>query len=382
LIVFAGGGTGGHLYPAIALMHALKERAPGTRCTFLVTHRAIDRRVLDSIDAELVPQALIPLSARPWRWPGAIRAFQRARRECRRRFERERPAVVIGSGGISSVPGVLEACRAGVPTALLNPDAVPGRANRYLGSRAEIVFAQFDDTADWFRRPNQVCITGCPVRPAFLNASREAGLSRFALDPRKKTLLITGASQGARSVNETVVLLLPELARFEDWQILHLTGDADFDSIVRAYERSSVARKVQAYTEDMAGALAAADLVVSRAGASTLAEITATGRASILMPYPHHKDQHQLANARCLVRSAAARVVMDRIEARQNVLALRNALCELMGDDSGRDAMASAALRIGRRGAASHIADIILARFLSPAGRTAGRTIETVKASM
>jgi len=286
--------------------------------------------------------------------------------------------MVIGSGGLSSVPPVLEAVRAGIPSVLLNPDAIPGRANRMLGSRVDAVFTQFEDTTAWFRRKERVLVTGCPIREAFNRASREKGIGRFRLDPDRRTLLITGASLGARNINEAVAALLPDLRKSEGWQILHLTGEADYEAVRSAYQTSGSDAKVLAYTEDMPDALAAADLVVSRAGASTLAELTAVGRASILMPYPYHRDQHQLANAGCLARAGAARIVPDRKTTRKNIPSLRAALEELMRNDGAREAMASAARRIGRGDAAARVAERIFAQINS----SGQRSIETVKPSL
>lgn len=378
MVAFAGGGTGGHLYPALATMDALRDRSPALRFAFLVTERAIDRRILGSVDAQVIPQSLPSLQKAPWRWPGVFRQIRRVRLDCRATFQRDRPALVVGTGGMSSVPAVLEARRARIPTVLLNPDALPGRANRYLGGGANAVFVQFHDTMDCFRRPDRVFVTGCPVRPAFHKPARRAGMERFGLRPDQKVLLITGASQGSRSINEAVFALLPSVSRIEGWQILHLTGEGDYQAACRAYEACGASGKVLAYTDAMAEALDVADLVVSRAGASTLAEITAVGRASVLVPYPFHKDQHQLANARCLARNGAARIVIDRVSVGENAPALGAALGELMRDAAAREAMAAAALRMGQGHAAARIADIILTRFINqPAA-----LVESVKASL
>jgi UDP-N-acetylglucosamine--N-acetylmuramyl-(pentapeptide) pyrophosphoryl-undecaprenol N-acetylglucosamine transferase len=163
-----------------------------------------------------------------------------------------------------------------------------------------------------------------------------------------------------------VLANLPFLLTRDDWQILHLTGHTDYEEVNEAYKRVRQSRDgkglratVLAFTEQMADALAAADLVVARAGASTLAEITAIGRASILMPYPHHRDQHQRANARCLVRASAARIVHDEIDAAVNGASLRVVLEQLMGDEASRESMAAAARRLGRGHAAAQIADYI-----------------------
>lgn len=360
LIVFAGGGTGGHLFPALAIAESLRNRLPDVRILFFATERAIDQRILESNRCDLVRQTLPAIRRAPWRWLHIYMGFRRSCMLCRSRFEHDRPMVVIGTGGLGSLPAVREAVRAGVPTALLNPDAIPGRANRFLANSVDIVFAQWAEAIARFPRTAKVVVSGCPVRAAFNHSERDAGIRRFGLGRDLKTLLVTGASQGARTVNECVVANLPFLETQGDWQILHLTGEPDYETVSRAYDHHSIRAVVMPFTDHMPDALAAADLVVARAGASTLAEITAVGRASILLPYPYHKDQHQLANARCLVRAAAARIVPDRIDPTLNGPAVRDALEHLMTGDQAREAMAAAARRLGRGQAASEMAGDIL----------------------
>lgn len=363
LIAFAGGGTGGHLYPALAVASALRERVPGARILFFGTQRYMDERVLRAGDCELIRQTLPGLSAAPWRWPAIVSGFRKSSRRCRSRFESDRPAAVIGTGGLASVPAVRQAYRIGIPTMLLNPDAIPGRANRYLAACADIVFAQWEETVAHLPRGTAVRVVGCPVRRVFNEASREAGIKRFGLNADRKTLLVTGASQGARTINEAVIANIDFIRGFDDWQVVHLTGDAGYEPVREAYRRRSADATVIPFTEHMADALAAADLVISRAGASTLAEITAMGRPSVLMPYPFHKDMHQLANARCLASATggpAARIVHDAVDPSVNAPALREALELLMRNDQQREAMATAALRIGCGNAASNVAGEII----------------------
>ncbi len=360
VIVFAGGGSGGHLFPALAIAEALRRRVPDVRFVFFGTRRRVDQRILGSACCELVRQTLPPLSPMPWRWPGIVLGFRRSCLLCRSRLESDSPAVVIGTGGLGSVPAVREACRAGLPTVLLNPDALPGRANRCLAQRADIVFAQWAQTAEHFSANVSVRISGCAVRGEFNRADRSAGVERFGLCPDRKTLLVTGASQGARTINDAVLADLDFLRTLHDWQILHLTGELDRARVEQGYRAHHVPATVLAFTEHMADALAVADLVIARAGASTLAEITAVGRAAVLMPYPFHKDMHQRANARCLVRASAARIVHDAIDPAVNGPALRKVLEQLMCDDGVREAMACAAGRLGRGNAASGIADQVI----------------------
>ena len=195
LVVFAGGGTGGHLYPALAIADALRGRLPDVRFLFFGTQRQIERRILDRAGFDLIQQPLPPLRLAPWHWAGILLEYRRSSRLCASHFDADRPAIVIGTGGFGSVPPVGKAARAGIPTVLLNPDALPGRANRYLAAKADVVFAQWKQTFDHMPHSTPVVACGCPVRAEFNHASREAGIQRFGLDSDRKTLLVTGASQ-------------------------------------------------------------------------------------------------------------------------------------------------------------------------------------------
>jgi len=358
---FAGGGTGGHLYPAMAISDAVRECRPDALFLFFVTERAIDERILESCDCDVVPQTLPRFERAPWRWPGILAGLRRSSRSCRSQFHCNRIAAVVGTGGLASVPAVFSARRAGLPTLLLNPDALVGKANKILAPFADIVCVQWEETARFLPRGSRVRALGCPIRSGFSSPMRAHGIGHFGLDPGRKTLLVTGASQGARSINQAVLANLHVLQAFSDWQVIHLTGAQDFAIVAEAYRRTPIPCRVAAFTDRMADALVAADLVVSRAGASTLAEITAVGRPSILMPYPFHKDQHQLMNARCLARASAARIVPDAVDPAMNGPALRRALEQLMSDQEARTAMASAARQMGRPDAARRVAETILA---------------------
>jgi len=364
LFVFAGGGTGGHIYPAIAVARAIQASMPQARFLLLGTGRPIDRQITETFECEFVPQKLTGLSLAPWRMVRALLDFRSASASCVHRFANDRPAVVVGTGGMAAAPAVREAFRAGIPTALFNPDAIPGKANRHLRSKTKCVFAQFEESARYFPSEVEVVVSGCPVRPDFEHATREEGVRTFGLDPSRKTLLITGASLGARTVNSAVVANAEYLISKADWNILHLTGQSDHEMVVSAYREQKVDNvQVVAYTEDMAKAMAAADLIVSRAGGSTLAEIMAMGRPSILIPYPFHRDQHQVANARCLSDCGAAHLMVDAVDTETNAPVLRAALHELMTDDTRRTRMAGRAQQLGvhRRDAATRIADRLLA---------------------
>ena len=357
---FAGGGTGGHLYPGLAVAAALRARQPGSRITFLSTTRPLDRFLLEKTDYEQVEQAVQPFTLHPlrvgrfwWSWRQSVAAARRLIRE-------RRPRAVLGLGGYAAGPAVVAAHQVGTPAAILNPDAIPGRANRYLARRANLIAAQWDVSRAHFRAGAPCETLGCPIRSEFASVSLEAGRQHFGLAQQRPVLLVTGASQGARTVNRAMQSVWPEFVRAHpQWQLLHLSGAADEGETRAAYARAGVPATVLAFTHEMWLALAAADAVVSRAGASTLAELAAVGRASVLLPYPYHRDRHQHANAKVLADAGAAIMIEDRLEPDLNAGALKAAL-ECLADPARRMAMAEAAAQLGKPDAARAVAEWML----------------------
>jgi UDP-N-acetylglucosamine--N-acetylmuramyl-(pentapeptide) pyrophosphoryl-undecaprenol N-acetylglucosamine transferase len=370
--VFAGGGTGGHLFPALAVVELLRERGLSVDVSFFCTDRPIDRDVLGKVQVEARPLSVLPFPTRPWRWPKFLWRWRQSVAVCRRAFSQRRPAVVVGAGGYASGPPVHVGLKMGIPTFLLNPDAVPGRANRHLGKRPDLagVFAQWDVTKQHFPATARVLTTGCPVRKAFrsicemVSACRDPEAIRgrlgelkgsFNLDPDRPVLLITGASQGARTINDAFTQLR-DLVSSAGWQVLHLTGRADHHKVADAYAETGLTASVLAFTDRMAEAMCASDLIVSRAGASTLAEILAVGKPSILLPYPFHRDRHQWRNAEVLVKAGAAGLLDDLKDGSANARQLEPVLKEILGNTPLRQRMADAALALGKPHAAADIA--------------------------
>ncbi len=356
--VLAGGGTGGHLYPGLAVAESIRRLQPDFEVSVFGTPRPIDAKLTKPRGYELVCQEVQPFPSKPWRWPSFLSAYFRSVKYAKQRFTQREPAVVLGLGGYAAAPPIVAANKLGIPTAIFNPDAVPGRANRRLGHRVDRVFVQWDDTARMFKNiRGEVSCTGCPVRPAFACATREKAARALKLAPDLNTILITGASQGAHSINAAVMGLFDLWSVAKDWQIIHLTGEADLMACRKKYKEHAVKARVYAFTEHMAYCMAAADIVVSRAGASSLAEITAMGLPSILMPYPFDKKQHQLANAKVLVGNGAAALVEDLNDPISNSKRLREELKSIMRSDEARRRMARSASALGRIDAADAIAE-------------------------
>jgi UDP-N-acetylglucosamine--N-acetylmuramyl-(pentapeptide) pyrophosphoryl-undecaprenol N-acetylglucosamine transferase len=249
----------------------------------------------------------------------------------------------------------------GVPAAIINPDVVPGKANAYLMKHASAVCCQFDQTRQHVpaEHHGKLKTTGCPIRPEIQSLPDKApAAKRLGLRADYLTLVITGASQGAQSVNEAMVEVLPSL-KLRGWQILHLAGRDHAKNVTAAYVQKGVEARVIDFTPEMADVWAVADLAVSRAGGSTCAELTACGIASILMPYPYHKDKHQRANAKVIADAGGAVLLDDEKDAKKNAQKLRPALEGLLYEAGKRQAMARAARELGRLDAAQQVAAVL-----------------------
>lgn len=358
--VIAGGGTGGHLYPGLAVADALRAGAPDYDVTVFGTPRPIDRRLTEPRRIELVEQPVLPFPRKPLELYRFLRAWRCSVTAARARFKKRRPAVVLGLGGYAAGPPFVAAAKLRVPTALFNPDALPGLANRRLAPKADRIFVQWRETAEQFSRSERVRCTGCPIRADFAFADRAEAVHALKLDPRRKTLLVTGASQGAWSINAAMLQLVDLWRALTDWQIVHLTGTTDLQTCRQKYAQEGIRARTFAFTEHMPRCMAAADLILSRAGAGTLAEITAMGLPSVLMPYPFDRKKHQLANARVLVGAHAAVLVEDANNPEINAERLRGVLGNLMKSEDRRRHLGEVAGAMGRHDAAETIAAELL----------------------
>jgi len=355
IYIFAAGGSGGHLYPGLAVAERLRRVDPAARMVFACSGRAIDRRILDPLACAIVPQPVLPLPRGAGGWGKFIRAWREASLLARRIVRDLTPAAVLGVGGFAAAPVVRAAAAAGIRCGLLNCDAVPGRANRHLASRAEAIFTQFESTRGHFspRLRHKVRCVGCPVRSALSAGDRGEAIRHFDLAPRRRTLLVFGASGGAASINRAASALAPELAELaEKWQVLHISGPGK--GAAWAPAGKLLVRQLE-YCDRMELAYAAADLVLCRAGASTVAELAAAATPAVLMPYPHHRDRQQYLNAAASVASGAATIVED-VSPAANVEALRATLIGLLRDGDRLDEMYRAAKRLACPSAAEKVA--------------------------
>ena len=356
-VVFAGGGTGGHLSPGLAVARELTGRLNDAEIIFIGTGRPIEKRMIPSAGFELrvtpavkLPRKLLQVPLFPFRLWAAVR-------RARTLIAGLHPAIVIGLGGYGSFPSVYAAHKLGIATVLLEQNSVPGRANRRLSRIAREVYVQFECSRQYLRHPDRVHVLGNPLRDGITGKNREEALRGFSLATNLKTLAVLGGSQGARQINRAVCDALPMLAKSGDVQIIHQTGSADLEWVRDRHDASDIRSCVAAFIDDMPGVLAAADLILGRAGATTLAEIAAVGLPSVLVPYPAASDDHQTLNARAFVDAGAAVLVRD---AELNGITVTTFVTELMGDGARRSAMADAALTLARPDATRDVCDRIV----------------------
>jgi UDP-N-acetylglucosamine--N-acetylmuramyl-(pentapeptide) pyrophosphoryl-undecaprenol N-acetylglucosamine transferase len=348
-VIIAGGGTGGHVIPALAIAQQLKKQF-GAEILFVGTARGIETR--------LVPQAgfalelirvgalknvsLMTRAKTMFDLPRAIAASSRMLSE----FD---PEVVIGVGGYASGPAMVAAIRRRLPTLAFEPNVVPGFANRMIARWVSAAAVHFEETCRYF--PN--CkVTGVPVRAAFFSIpARDVSASAAP------TLLVFGGSQGARAINQAILDSLPGLrTRVPGIHIIHQTGQRDYDHVLAAYRQSGISSEVHKFIDDMPATFARTDLLVCRSGASTVAEIAAAGKAAIFVPFPAAADDHQNVNARALERAGAAVVVEENsLEAAYLV----DTIAALIGDAARLRSMAAAAKSLAHPKAVEEIAEMV-----------------------
>jgi UDP-N-acetylglucosamine--N-acetylmuramyl-(pentapeptide) pyrophosphoryl-undecaprenol N-acetylglucosamine transferase len=357
--IFAGGGTGGHLYPGLAVAEELVGLQTEAQVVFACSNRAIDRQILSPLPYAMIPQPVAPMPRGLRGWGRFVRAYLASSRLAGDLVRDLQPVAVLGLGGFAAGPVVLRAARLGVRTSLLNPDAVPGKANRLLARKVDAVFTQFEQTAQAFPLAvrSKIRWTGCPIRRGLAEGDPAAAREFFGLRQDRRTLLVFGGSLLAESLSLALEALAGDLSPLaETWQVLHISGSPLAGRIEQALRSAGLEVRTPAYCDRMELAYAAADLVLSRCGAVTVAELMAVGRPAVLMPYPYHKDQHQRLNAQAMERAGAARVVMDAKDPRANARRLAQTMAPLMADPVALEAMRRAARTAGRRDAASAVA--------------------------
>ncbi len=372
-VIFAGGGTGGHLFPGIAVARELLAREPDARLVFVGSQKPIERDIVGSAGFEHIALPSVSPSFVPTRIGSSLSSNWRAYRQARAIIACERPSVIVGLGGFASVPPMLAAWRAGVPIVLLEQNVVPGKATRFLSRLAEVICLPWAQAAGGLPRGVKVVVTGNPIRAEIARLAetiRDSGQLEASARPdsgdaslasraivEQPTLLILGGSQGASSLNTLVLdVIAGRRAVLAGWRIVHQSGAADLEAIRQRYSALSLDAEVLPFIADMAVAYRRATLVISRAGATTLAELACAGLPAILVPLATSAHDHQRLNARLFADHSAALVVEPSASLADS---LRSSLDQLLSDRPLRDCFRQNILALARPQAASAVLEIL-----------------------
>ena len=355
-MIFAAGGTGGHLYPALAVADEVRRRWPEAVITFIGARGKIEERV---VPAHGYPFVGIPVSAFKRRLSvGTLVAPVKLAAAVVKAvvvIMKRKPGAVIGTGGFVCAPVIMAAQVLGIPTILQEQNSFPGVTTRVLARWATEVHLTFEGSQQYFKRRDNIRISGNPTRAEIGSVGRADGAAFFGIDPARKTVLVFGGSQGAASINAAMLPLAAPLAG-EGIQIIWQTGNGEFDGIQNAMRPVERLVRVHAFIDKMAMAYAACDLAVCRSGATTIAELTRIGIPALYIPYPFAAADHQSKNAREAAGAGAAILIEDRDAARRLPTVIR----ELLGDTGRLNAMAESSRRLGRPGATGLLADAAL----------------------
>ncbi|HYG98613.1 MAG TPA: undecaprenyldiphospho-muramoylpentapeptide beta-N-acetylglucosaminyltransferase [Terriglobales bacterium] len=354
-VILAGGGTGGHVIPALAIAQELKRRY-SAEIVFIGTSRGIENRLVPGAGyrlerVEIGALKKVSLATRLKTLFDLPRAILRAKTI----LDDFRPDVVIGVGGYASGPAMLAAVLSGVPTLAFEPNVVPGFANKVVGVMVSAAAVQFPQTCRYFQRCR---VTGVPVRQDFFkvgSAPEHKPLAGCA-EQCTPTLLVFGGSQGAHAINQALIDSLDSLQReFPSLRIIHQLGEKDYEQAQSAYLQSGVKAELYPFISDMWEAFRKADLIVCRSGASTVAEITAAAKPAIFIPFPHAADDHQTRNAEALVKAGAAVLLRESELSPERLV---GEIKSLFADRTKLVKMAEAARRVAHPDAAGEIANM------------------------
>ena len=363
-MIICGGGTAGHVYPGLALAEALDLAAPDSETLFVGADNGLEASLLPRLGRELYTlkvrglprkisfKALYSLSLMAWAYLQAGRLLRRYR-----------PDVVVGMGGYASLPVAYAALRQGIPLVIHEQNSVPGLVNRRLGGRATVVALTYPESARFFpstAKPPR--LTGNPVRSQIKPVAAAEARRRLELEPGRLTILAIGGSRGARQINVAALGMYELVRQRDDIQVLIISGQSRFEETRSTLDSlrlpsDKVAYRVAPYMDDIVWAYAAADVVVSRAGSGSIAELTLCGKPSVLVPYPYATDDHQTANA-AGVTAAGAAVVLDNDAL--NGESLWRTLSGLLTESGKLEAMAEAALAWAKPDAARELAEVVV----------------------
>ena len=359
-VVVSGGGTAGHINPALALAEVLASR--GCEVFFAGTPHGVESR--------LVPQAGVPFTAfeasgfnrrKPMTIVSGVSKIMKSTKRAKEWFSEIKPDVVVGFGGYVSIPVARAALALGIPVVIHEQNSVMGMANKYLAKKAKAVCLTYEHSASAVEDKSKIHLVGNPVRSSVIKASRAEGRELFGLSDDDFMLLVFGGSLGARHINEAICAMKEELLGTDGVHVVHITGPKELDRVEAEMALTEDERRrwhIMGYQDRMGITLAAADAIVSRAGATSLAEISALAIPALLVPYPFATEDHQTTNARAYVEAGCAYMMPDADVVSDE---FKERVRTLIGDESVRDSMRSAARAQKTADAAANLADVVLA---------------------
>ncbi|UFJ41924.1 undecaprenyldiphospho-muramoylpentapeptide beta-N-acetylglucosaminyltransferase [Brevibacillus humidisoli] len=358
-VVLTGGGTGGHIYPALAIAGELKRLEPEASFLYVGTNKGLESSLVprqgipfEAIDISGFKRKLTFENARTiWRFLRAVSRSKQILREYR-------PDLVVGTGGYVCGPVVYAASRLGIPTLIHEQNVVPGLTNRFLARFASKIAVSFEESLAYFPKQKTV-FTGNPRATEVIHGDAEAARRSLSIPTDKKIILLVGGSRGARAINEATLVLSEAMSEFTDCHFVYVTGEVHYETIkATLHERSGSPDNLTLlpYVHNMPDLLAATYVSVNRAGASTLAELTALGIPSILIPSPYVTNNHQEKNARGLERAGAAVVLLEK---ELSGATLKQALASILGDQDKWSQMHDQSRKIGKPDAARQIVHLL-----------------------
>lgn len=358
-VVLSGGGTAGHINPALALAEVLVARGVDVR--FAGTPQGVEARLAAQAGIPFTPFEASGFNrSHPLSLAKGVATIARSSAAAKRWFSEIRPDAVVGFGGYVSIPVGRAAAALGIPLVVHEQNSVMGMANKYLARKARAVCLTYEHAARALADTSNVRVTGNPVRASVLTATREEGRALLGIPSDARMLLVFGGSLGARRINEAVIALKERLLSYEDLYVVHVSGPAEYESVRDALALSTDEEKrwkLFGYQDRMGETMAAADAIVSRAGATSLAEISARAVPALLVPFPYATEDHQTTNARAYVEAGCAYSIADADTATPEFARL---VCSLVEDADVRERMAAAARAQKTRDAAALLADAVM----------------------
>lgn len=362
-VAIAGGGTAGHVYPAISIADELSLEVPEADIIFIGNRTGLEAELVQEAGYAFEPIHVsgFKRSIAPSNINSVIRAGG-AVSHLRHFFKKFKPEAVVGTGGYVSAPAIFAAYTLKIPTLIHEQNAFPGMANRFLARLVDTVATSFPNGEESFPKAKRVVFTGNPIRRKMIGAVKESAIENLNLDTDKQTLLIFGGSQGAKKINDCFIQAYDKFKNFDNLQIIHITGKDHFSDVTKTMRRLIDPKKdklryqAHPYISSINQAYTAADLCFCRAGATTIAELTALGIPAVLVPYPYATGQHQEKNARYLENHGAGKVLLDEDLTAESMFSVCN---QLVFDSKALIEMKNHAQKLGKPFAANDIAKLV-----------------------